>query len=44
MLYTDIFIKLAEERINYAVTGGIALVLHGVVRFTADLDLTKMNL
>ncbi|MDP2156415.1 MAG: hypothetical protein Q8K68_01740 [Nitrospirota bacterium] len=39
MLYADIFNKLAEERINYAVTGGIALVLHGVVRFTADLDL-----
>lgn len=39
MLYTDIFTKLAEERIQYAVTGGIALVLHGVVRFTADLDL-----
>lgn len=39
MLYADIFIKLAEERIHYAVTGGIALVLHGVVRFTADLDL-----
>jgi hypothetical protein len=39
MLYTDVFNRLAEQRINYAVTGGIALVLHGVVRFTADLDL-----
>lgn len=39
MLYADIFNELAEERIRYAVTGGIALLLHGVVRFTADLDL-----
>lgn len=39
MFYTDIFKGLAKERIKYAVTGGIALVLHGVVRFTADLDL-----
>ncbi|MBI5075438.1 MAG: hypothetical protein HZB62_09795 [Nitrospirae bacterium] len=39
MIYADIFGRFAEERIRYAVTGGIALVLHGVVRFTADLDL-----
>jgi hypothetical protein len=39
MLYAEIFKGLAAERVKYAVTGGVALVLHGVVRFTADLDL-----
>jgi len=39
MLYHEIFKELAKERVKYAVTGGIALMLHGVVRFTADLDL-----
>jgi hypothetical protein len=39
MLYTDIFRGLANEQVRYAVTGGVALVLHGIVRFTADLDL-----
>lgn len=39
MLYNEIFKELARERVKYAVTGGIALMLHGVVRFTADLDL-----
>jgi hypothetical protein len=39
MLYEDIFIKLNERKVKYLVVGGIALVLHGVVRLTADLDL-----
>ncbi len=39
MLYAEVFRGLAEAQVKYAVTGGIALVLHGVVRFTADLDL-----
>src|ERR1700693_4642863 len=39
MLYEELFAKLAEARIRYVVVGGVALVLHGVVRFTADLDL-----
>ena len=39
MVYEDIFVKLNERKINYLVVGGIALVLHGVVRLTADLDL-----
>ena len=39
MFYEEVFRKLAEERIKYAVAGGVALVLHGVVRLTADLDL-----
>lgn len=39
VLYEDIFRKLEGERIRYVVVGGVAMVLHGVVRFTADLDL-----
>lgn len=39
MYYEDIFKKLDEEAIRYLVVGGVALVLHGVVRLTADLDL-----
>jgi len=39
MVYEDIFTKLNERKVNYLVVGGIALVLHGVVRLTADLDL-----
>lgn len=40
MLYEHIFRKLREQQVRYVVVGGIAMVLHGVVRFTADLDLT----
>lgn len=39
MLYEALFRRLAAARIRYVVVGGVALVLHGVVRFTADLDL-----
>ena len=39
MFYEDVFRKLRERNVRYAVAGGVALVLHGVVRFTADLDL-----
>jgi hypothetical protein len=39
VLYEELFRRLAAERIRYVVVGGVALVLHGVVRFTADLDL-----
>lgn len=31
--------RLAEEGIDYAVIGGMALVAHGYVRFTNDVDL-----
>ncbi|MGH9318035.1 MAG: nucleotidyl transferase AbiEii/AbiGii toxin family protein [Thermoanaerobaculia bacterium] len=30
---------LAEARVRYVVVGGVAVVLHGHLRFTADLDL-----
>lgn len=39
MFYEDIFKQLNKRRIDYVVVGGVALVLHGVVRLTADLDL-----
>jgi hypothetical protein len=39
MFYEKVFTALQENKIRYAVAGGVALVLHGVVRFTADLDL-----
>ena len=39
MIYEEVFKALNSAKIKYIVVGGIALVLHGVVRFTADLDL-----
>ncbi len=39
MYYENVFRVLHKNNIRYAVAGGVALVLHGVVRFTADLDL-----
>lgn len=39
MLYEELFRGLGAARIRYVVVGGVALVLHGVVRFTADIDL-----
>ncbi len=39
MYYQDVFITLNRRLVRYVVTGGIALVLHGVVRMTADLDI-----
>jgi hypothetical protein len=34
-----IFSALEAENVRYLVVGGVAVVLHGVPRFTADLDL-----
>jgi len=39
MFYENVFRSLQKNKIRFAVAGGVALVLHGVVRFTADLDL-----
>lgn len=39
MYYEDVFRKLNEKKVRYVVVGGVALVLHGVVRLTVDLDL-----
>ncbi len=34
-----IFEALSKARVRYLVVGGVAVVLHGYTRFTADLDL-----
>jgi hypothetical protein len=39
MFYEDVFKKLNRKKVRYLVVGGGAVVLHGVVRMTADLDL-----
>lgn len=39
MVYEEIFRELNRRRIDYVVVGGVAVVMHGVVRLTADLDL-----
>jgi hypothetical protein len=39
MLYEAVFNRLEERKVRYVVVGGVALVLHGVIRLTADLDL-----
>ncbi|BCB95083.1 hypothetical protein JZK55_00050 [Dissulfurispira thermophila] len=39
MFYEEIFKSLNKRHIDYVVVGGVALVLHGIVRLTADLDL-----
>ena len=36
---TDIFRALEDAEVRYLVVGGVAVVLHGYPRFTADLDL-----
>jgi hypothetical protein len=37
--YRDVFLALGERKVRYMVVGGVALVLHGAVRLTVDLDL-----
>jgi hypothetical protein len=39
VFYEDVFRELDRRRVRYVVVGGVALVLHGVVRLTVDLDL-----
>lgn len=39
MFYEELFEKLNCSNVDYVVVGGVALVLHGVVRLTADLDI-----
>lgn len=39
MFYNDIFGVLNKYKVKYVVVGGTAVNLHGVPRFTADLDL-----
>jgi len=39
MYYEEVFRELDEKGVRYMVVGGMAIVLHGIVRFTADLDI-----
>lgn len=39
MFYEEVFRELNKEKVKYVVVGGGAVVLHGVVRMTVDLDL-----
>lgn len=39
MFYEEVFRKLTDREVKYAIAGGVALVLHGIVRLTAGLDL-----
>lgn len=39
MFFADTFRALDDAEIRYLVVGGVAVVLHGFVRATADLDL-----
>jgi len=39
MYYAEVFDALNKNNVRYLVVGGIAVVLHGFVRMTADLDL-----
>lgn len=39
MFFEEVFGRLNKAKVDYVVVGGVALVLHGVVRLTADLDL-----
>ena len=38
----EIFKKLNENNIKYLVVGGLASILYGVPRTTADIDITVM--
>ena len=39
MRYEEVFRELNSGGVKYLTVGGIALILHDIVRFTADLDL-----
>ncbi len=39
MYYQEVFNILNKFKVRYLVVGGLAVVLHGFVRFTSDLDI-----
>lgn len=39
MIYGEVFEKFNQRKLKYLVVGGVAVVLHGYVRYTADLDI-----
>jgi len=38
MYYLDVLRQLNERGVDYLIVGGVAVVSHGVVRLTVDLD------
>lgn len=38
-LYADLFARLVDAGVRFVVVGGVAVVLQGVARLTADIDL-----
>ena len=39
LAFEELFRRLNDGDVRYVVVGGVAVVLHGVMRFTADIDL-----
>jgi hypothetical protein len=39
MYYERVFEELNGKKVRYLIVGGMAVVLHGIVRLTADLDI-----
>ena len=39
MYYEEVFKELNAKKVRYLIVGGMAVVLHGIVRLTADLDI-----
>src|SRR5713101_1184841 len=39
MFYIELFRALEEEKVRYLLVGGLAVNLHGIARFTADVDI-----
>ena len=39
MVYEEIVRELNRQGVDYVVAGGVAMVMHGVVRLTADFDI-----
>lgn len=39
IIYGEVFKALGKAKVKYVVAGGVAVVLHGYMRVTADLDL-----
>ena len=38
-IFEPVFLALNEAGVRYVIVGGLAVVLHGYPRFTADLDI-----
>jgi len=41
--FIGLFTLLAASRVRFVVVGGLALLLHGLDRLTADVDLERLR-